>query len=218
MKKLFLGFGLAGLFGLLAPLASYAYLPYTGPMIAGQLDVGAQGEAVSNLQAFLASNPDVYPEALVTGYYGPLTEQAVMQFQLNYNLDPVGRVGPLTLATMNRVIASGLGIDVYGPVLSNASVQSVGTSSAVISWSTSKLARGKLYYANAPLVFSYSELNFVEPSNLNGSVLSSSGTGFSQSITLTGLMPGTTYYIVPAAIDLAGNVSTGSQVSFRTNS
>lgn len=42
---------------------------------------GATGEEVAKLQEFLTKFPRVYPEKLVTGNFGPATEQAVKRFQ-----------------------------------------------------------------------------------------------------------------------------------------
>ncbi len=42
---------------------------------------GEAGEDVKKLQEFLKKDPEVYPESLVTGYFGPLTEKAVKKFQ-----------------------------------------------------------------------------------------------------------------------------------------
>src|SRR3989344_6514270 len=38
---------------------------------------GTSGDDVRELQEFLKQFPDIYPEGLVTGYFGPLTEKAV---------------------------------------------------------------------------------------------------------------------------------------------
>src|SRR3989344_2338278 len=38
---------------------------------------GVRGEEVVSLQRFLANQPGLYPEAQVTGYFGPATEAAV---------------------------------------------------------------------------------------------------------------------------------------------
>lgn len=62
---------------------------------------GATGEDVQKLQEFLRSFPDVYPEGVVSGYFGPLTEIAVKRFQEKNGLDPVGVVGPKTRAVLN---------------------------------------------------------------------------------------------------------------------
>lgn len=73
------------------------------------LQVGSTGEDVTLLQEFLAQDPDVYPEGLVTGYFGPLTEAAVQRFQEKNNIVSSGNpestgyglVGPLTRETLN---------------------------------------------------------------------------------------------------------------------
>ncbi len=70
--------------------------------LASQLRAGASGEDVRLLQTVLAANPDVYPEGLITGYYGALTEKAVRRFQKLNGLDQVGIVGPKTLAKINN--------------------------------------------------------------------------------------------------------------------
>ncbi len=46
-----------------------------------------RGEDVKNLQEMLKNDPAVYPEGLVTGYFGPLTNQAVIRFQEKYAQD-----------------------------------------------------------------------------------------------------------------------------------
>ena len=48
-----------------------------------QLQVGSRGADVSSLQTFLAEDPSVYPQGLVTGYFGFLTKSAVSNFQSN---------------------------------------------------------------------------------------------------------------------------------------
>jgi peptidoglycan hydrolase-like protein with peptidoglycan-binding domain len=45
------------------------------------LTIGSSGAQVSALQQFLAADPAIYPEGLVTGYFGPLTQAAVMRYQ-----------------------------------------------------------------------------------------------------------------------------------------
>jgi len=67
-----------------------------------QLRPGMTNEEVKKLQEILATDPDIYPEGLITGYYGPLTEQAVRRLQKKLCLDPVGSVGPQTLRRINN--------------------------------------------------------------------------------------------------------------------
>jgi len=67
------------------------------------LALGSSGEDVSELQRLLASDPTIYPEARVTGYYGPLTAAAVRKLQEKFGIDQVGVVGPVTQVTVNEL-------------------------------------------------------------------------------------------------------------------
>ncbi len=69
--------------------------------LVSSLSLGSQGDQVKILQAFLASNPNIYPEGLITGYFGQLTEQAVKRFQKENGLDQIGIVGPQTREKLN---------------------------------------------------------------------------------------------------------------------
>lgn len=71
------------------------------------LAVGDIGDDVTQLQAFLAKDPALYPEGLVTGRFGSLTKAAVMRFQERYGINPIGRVGPQTMAKLNEVMGGG---------------------------------------------------------------------------------------------------------------
>ncbi len=53
---------------------------------------GTRGAVVEYLQKLLATDPQLYPEGLVTGYYGPLTESAVKRFQAANNIPQTGTV------------------------------------------------------------------------------------------------------------------------------
>ena len=185
--------------------------------ISGQMGVGARGSGVMNLQAFLASNSWIYPQAIVSGYYGALTARAVAQFQIAYNLPPVGRVGPLTLATMNSVIAAGRGIDISAPIINtNVGLQRSNTS-ATITWSANEFARGKIYYSTTPLQLAEAVGSFTEPSIMGGALNMQSLTAqTNQSIILPNLQPSTTYYYMIVATDLSGNVSVLWPASFTT--
>jgi len=68
------------------------------------LSLGSRGDAVTALQALLAANPDVYPEGLITGYFGKATEKALKRLQKENGLEQVGRVGPKTRALLNRLL------------------------------------------------------------------------------------------------------------------
>ena len=78
------------------------------------MSVGKQGEEVKTLQEFLKSQgPDVYPEGMVTGYFGELTKKAVIRFQEKYAknvlrpnglVNGTGFVGVFTLNKINELI------------------------------------------------------------------------------------------------------------------
>lgn len=75
----------------------------------GQLREGMTGDDVKLLQEILATDPDIYPEGLITGYYGNLTKNAVKRFQKLAGLEQVGNVGPQTLSKLNELLAVGAG-------------------------------------------------------------------------------------------------------------
>jgi hypothetical protein len=76
------------------------------------LSLGSRGDDVRALQQLLIRE-NVYPQARITGFYGPLTRSAVVRFQEKYSQDilaPLGRVrgtgyfGPLTRAKANALM------------------------------------------------------------------------------------------------------------------
>jgi len=68
------------------------------------LRMGITGDDVTMLQALLASDPSIYPEGLITGFYGKLTEQAVKRFQKKHGFEQVGNVGPKTLRKLQELL------------------------------------------------------------------------------------------------------------------
>lgn len=67
------------------------------------LSKGMSDPEVSTLQSVLKQDPSIYPEGLVTGYFGALTEAAVKRFQAKYGIEQVGVVGPITRAKLNSL-------------------------------------------------------------------------------------------------------------------
>lgn len=65
-------------------------------VLSAPLRRGFSGADVTALQTFLSTLPSIYPEGLVTGTFGPRTEQAVMRFQASRGFEQTGTVGPLT--------------------------------------------------------------------------------------------------------------------------
>ena len=56
------------------------------PSFIQTLSLGSRGDDVRNLQTFLSQFKDIYPEGLITGYFGPLTEKAVQRWQTKHNI------------------------------------------------------------------------------------------------------------------------------------
>ncbi len=77
------------------------------------LAFGSKGEDVKKMQEFLAREKTIYPEGLVTGYFGSLTQKAVERFQIKYGIvsggtpatTGFGLVGPRTRAKLNELRA-----------------------------------------------------------------------------------------------------------------
>lgn len=74
-----------------------------------QLREGMTGDDVKAIQEVLATDASIYPQGLVTGFFGSLTRSAVMRFQQRFNLEQVGHAGPKTRATLEAIINSGAG-------------------------------------------------------------------------------------------------------------
>lgn len=68
------------------------------------LKEGDTNENVKTLQALLAADTTIYPEGLITGFYGPLTTKAVRKFQEKHGLEKVGFIGPKTKLKLNELL------------------------------------------------------------------------------------------------------------------
>ena len=74
---------------------------------------GMRNNDTKRLQELLASDPSIYPEGLITGYFGPLTEKAIQRFQSKNNIVSSGNpkstgyglVGPKTRAKLQEIFA-----------------------------------------------------------------------------------------------------------------
>lgn len=198
----------------LALIGAASGVAFAAVPVTSQMGVGSTGSGVSNLQGFLATNPSMYPEGLVTGYFGPLTSRAVSNFQVAYNLPSVGRVGPLTMDALNRVIGAGRGIDISGPQMSGLTVNRITTRTATINWNTNEVASAKVYFDTRPILAYEASQNFVAPTI--SSAFASVSASFSnfQSVTLQDLTPGVVYYYIAQSTDASGNVSVSTQGSF----
>ncbi|MDD5738593.1 MAG: peptidoglycan-binding protein [Candidatus Pacebacteria bacterium] len=86
----------------------------TASKITKVLKMGMKDTEVTLLQTWLAKDATVYPEAKITGYFGPLTFGAVVKFQEKYASDILtplglssgtGLVGASTRAKLNSLFA-----------------------------------------------------------------------------------------------------------------
>lgn len=178
-----------------------------------QLEIGMNGSDVGSLQTFLAQDPSMYPQGLVTNYFGVYTKGAVANFQSRNDIPAVGRVGPITLPIINMQMANGMGrSDVYAPTISNSNVN-VFSNSATVSWNTSEQTRGLVYWSDVPLnVYEYPHSVTV-----SGSIaLTDSSLRSSQSIVIPNLQSNKTYYYFIQSTDASGNVSVVPQATFKT--
>jgi len=94
------------------------------PVFNKNLTRGSKGDDVRNLQKLLAQDKTVYPEGIVSGVFGPMTEKAVKKFQAKYSLPQVGTVGPATRSILNVVASVSPSAAVQQPSVPSKSVSS----------------------------------------------------------------------------------------------
>lgn len=176
-----------------------------------QLQIGMSGSDVSTLQSFLAQDINIYPQGLITGYFGFLTKAAVSNFQARNGILAIGRVGPITLAAINARMDATQSDP--ASVLSNIGVSS-SINSAVVSWNTNENAVGRVYYGISPLSVTES----FDDVFVSGGFVTQTDTSMNtyKNISLTGLQSNTTYYYMIYTKDASGNVTVSWPGTFRT--
>lgn len=219
MNKLRIGFLSGGAFLALLFIASAALPLAHAQITASELSVGSSGSQVTQLQQFLATNSKIYPSGDVTGYFGPLTQAAVTQFQVAYGIAQVGQVGPVTEAKINAIMASGFGLTTTVPIVSNLSAGQLSPNTAVVSWTTNTLTMGQVFFSTSPIQTNEAtgvyQIPYIGGNGANTNNNTSVGTN--HSVQLTGLQPNTFYYYVARSIDQSGNVTMSEPLSFQTN-
>lgn len=200
--------------------------PAFAATISSHMDIGTQNSDVRVLQQTLATDPSLYPQGLVTGYFGSLTAAAVQRFQSHYGIvssgtaatTGYGRVGPATVAKFNEVYG---GLGTTGGADSAAIISGVtvakNNSGTSLLWNTNENATGLVYYSTSPLQVTESSTPHVGP-GVTGSFLSANTSlGTSNSLLLPGLAANTTYYYMIQTRDTDGNISVTWPSSFTTN-
>lgn len=199
---------------------------------------GLSGKDVEGVQAYLAQFPDIYPEGLVTGYFGILTEKAIQRFQKKNDIvssgtpasTGYGQAGPKTRSKINELITEGAGkSEVVPPGLPKApgvqdSIDPVllpkdeDITPPIISGVQSK----EVTEVSATILW-------VTDENTTGTVRYDIATPISDTFSVTDmesrtdhtvvlplLSPGTVYYYSVVASDDAGNKTNGDVKSFTT--
>lgn len=103
--------------GVICPNITYnLYLGLSDSTTSGQ---------ITGLQKFLAQYPDIYPEARITGYYGPLTAQAVQRFQRKHNIVSSGSPESTGYGVVGRITRAKMQLcgQVMSPAVSIAPLQ-----------------------------------------------------------------------------------------------
>ncbi len=106
--------------GLLFPKEFFMPLRFLGAAI-GQIDIptlrfwqssggfthtlqkGSRGIDVNLIQRSFATDPDIYPKGVVSGYWGSFTQSAFLRFQNEYGLNMTGIFDEATRAVLNRL-------------------------------------------------------------------------------------------------------------------
>ena len=70
----------------------------------GDLREGMTDADIKTIQELLASDPSIYPKGLVTGYFGPMTKEAIKKFQAKNGLEVTGEIDVETKAAMDAII------------------------------------------------------------------------------------------------------------------
>lgn len=181
-----------------------------------QLQLGMSGNDVSSLQTFLAKDTSIYPQGLVTGYFGSLTKSGVVKFQVRNGIPAVGRVGPQTLPVINAQMGGLVtGNDQRSPTISGVNLN-VSATSATVAWNTDENSSALLYYSTSPL--GLSEGSETSAITVYGtSVVANINLQSMHNATVTGLQANTTYYYLVYARDGAGNESVTWPSTFRTS-
>lgn len=207
-KFMFLGVIASFVFGVafvLSPTFVEAYSPITGSTT---LRVGSKGENVRILQQLLASDSNIYPSGAQDGSFGPLTKNAVIQFQIAYSLGADGIVGPATRSKVNSVVAEGRGIDVSAPQIYNLSVVPSGRNVSV-SLSSSEAVKGTVFFDTIPINWNNwndAVMSLAVPA-ISGTQNTDSTFSLNKQFNLNNLSANTVYYYTLTITDQSGNIS-----------
>lgn len=66
---------------------------------------GMKGDDVRDLQELLAQDPSLFTSDMITGFFGPKTEEALRKFQRKHSIDAIGVFGPKSQAKILALFA-----------------------------------------------------------------------------------------------------------------
>lgn len=89
-----------------SPVVQQTPATTVSPVFNANLRSGSRGNDITRLQTLLGQDASVYPEKIVSGYFGPKTLAAVRRFQKKYGIRQTGTVGPLTRAKLNEIFGA----------------------------------------------------------------------------------------------------------------
>jgi peptidoglycan hydrolase-like protein with peptidoglycan-binding domain len=78
---------------------------------------GMSGEDIKKIQEILATDPSLYPEGRITGYYGPLTREALRRLQVRHQLNPTGQVDEETRLLLEGYLKERFGEEIPSGLL-----------------------------------------------------------------------------------------------------
>ncbi len=133
------------------------------------LEYGETNNDIRKIQTLLATDPEIYPYGVSSGFFGPKTQEGIRNFQARFGLDTVGIIGPATKALLSLFVAAysdgNYPADVLkkkpqvlGVTTSNTATQTVSTPS-VVSNSPVDLINAELDRGEAAVVIYYTNGN-----------------------------------------------------------
>ena len=74
----------------------------TSKVFTEPLEVGATNNDIKRIQKLLATDPEIYPYGVASGFYGPKTEEAIKNLQARNGWNTPGMIGPATRDLLER--------------------------------------------------------------------------------------------------------------------
>ncbi len=91
--------------------------------LSDSLQEGMKHEDVREIQRLLATDPEIYPEGLTTGYYGPLTKEALKRFQMKHKLEVTGEINEDTKHLLEEYLSEKFGDNIPAGLLRAPGIQ-----------------------------------------------------------------------------------------------